>query len=161
MAKPRKKYRPKPVDQQAYLHGLLWGRFLSTADQVKNATTLAVAIANISKHGGGKQDWLDVFDVVNMFKVMTEEGSVMTGADEFVESCYELCYTVMTRRKESGSTELMPDEASLLDEMRSLWAQVLGAMTYGDFQRIKQKVSVRVAHALVHSTRAVDVAEVA
>lgn len=148
----RKAYRPKQVNPMAHVVAFQGSHILSKPDQLKQALNLATAVSNISKTGGLKEDWLIVFDVVNMVNVMDDEGRVIQGAAEFVGRCQDVAEAAMDRRK-AGTAALKAAELQTLRELQTLWAEILGGMTYSDWARCTKAVALRVASALVHGTK--------
>lgn len=151
----RKKYRPKQVNPTAHIQALHGVYILSKPDQLKQAMNLSASIDAISKNGGLKEDWMNVFDVINMVAVTNDEAKLMTGADEFIERCQDVCYEAMGRRK-SGVQSLRASELQALRELQTLWADLLGTMTYADWHRITKETSLRVARLLTHGTGKAD-----
>lgn len=152
--KKRKAYRPKPVNPMAHIVAAKGAFYLSKPDQLKQAMSLAAAVANISKTGGLKEDWMIVFDVINMSQVTNDEARLMTGGNDFIEGCMDMVTDVMERRK-SGVLSLRASELQMLRDLQSLWADLLSTMTYSDWNRITKRTAVRVAHAVVHRTATV------
>lgn len=148
----RKRYRPKQNNPMAHIVALQGVHILSKPDQLKQAMNLATSIDKISKTGGLKEDWMIVFDVINMINVTNDEGRLMNGGDDFITRCQDVCYDAMDRRNLRDIKSLKADELQSLRELQTLWAELLETMTYADWYRLTQKTAERVARVLTAGT---------
>lgn len=151
----RKKYRPKHVNPTAHIQALQGVHILSKPDQLKQAMNLSASIDAIAKRGGLREDWMIVFDVINMLSVTNSEGKLMNGGDEFIERCQDVCYEAMDRRK-AGILSLRSGELQCLRDLQTLWAEVLETMTYADWHRITKQTALRVARVLASGASETD-----
>lgn len=154
----RKAYRPKQVNPSAHIVAFQGAFTLSKPDQLKQAMNLATAVSNISKTGGLKEDWMIVFDVINVCNVTNAEGRLMNGGDDFIDGCMDMVTEAMERRKD-GILSLRASELQMLRDLQTLWADLLSTMTYSDWARITKRTALRVAAAVVHKTATVVEAE--
>lgn len=157
----RKKFTPKWGRSPNNLFVAIQGaRFLSKDDQAAEALRIQLAVDEIAKGQGQKEQWQQVFDAMNMIEEWSRVPKIMRGATDFVRSTQEVIIGVLDRQKATGSKALHADELRALRDLVGVWTDCLSVVTHSDYFKAQERVSKRLQAILRSKTPGVRVVEV-
>lgn len=157
----RKKFTPKWGRSPNNLFVAIQGsRLLSKDDQAAEALRLQLAFEEIAKGQGGKEQWQQMFDAMNMIEEWSRVPKIMRGAHDFVMSTQAAIVGILDRQKESGSKALYAHELQALCDLVGVWTDCLSVVTHADYFKAQERVAKRLQAILRSKTPGVRVVEV-
>ena len=143
----RSPYKPKHVNPTAHLVALYGACKLNTYDQTTRAADLDMSIKAVLRGTAERRDWKSIFDVCNLLEAMNKMPKVLKGAEAFNLRIQQLVAQLHARAK-AGNKAVRAEEAALLWDLCSLWAEVLSVVTHAEYFAAETAVNTTVANAV-------------
>lgn len=146
--RPRKAYKPKHINPLAHMLGMQGAKRLDIDEQVTRAEMLRGAVDAIASGEVEQGQWQKVFAVVNLLAALGDlPSSPLKGAEDFISRAQDTIADAMDRIRDTGSPTLHAEEAALLRDLQSLWADVLAVISRRELFQAAEKVQVNYQRA--------------
>jgi hypothetical protein len=146
MKKPRKKYRPIPVNPRAYLVAMMGACSLSRDDVLIRAESLHSKVELIAQGKATQDDWRWVFDCINAVEELCRM-KIAQGLD-VVESLQEVMAEVLDRQKATGTKALRASELAALRDFAADYTEILSGVTQQQYMTAQRRVEDRIRRVL-------------
>ena len=133
MSKPRKQYRPKLARTDIFALAIQGQALLAKADQATMAEPVKLAVDRIAQGIATKDDWQDVFDVINRLERFASMPTVMRNGGDYINTMQGVIVKILDRQKTTGTKALYPGELEDLRGMVDVWVELLGTVTHREF----------------------------
>ena len=133
MSKPRKQYRPKLARTDIFALAIQGQALLAKDDQTKMAAPAKHAVERIAQGIATKDDWQDVFDVINRLERFAAMPTVMRNGGDYINTMQGVIVKILDRQKATGTKALYPGELEDLRGMVEVWVELLGTVTHREF----------------------------
>lgn len=133
MSKPRKQYRPKLARTDIFDLAIQGQALLAKADQATMAEPVKLAVDRIAQGIATKDDWQDVFDVINRLERFASMPTVMRNGGDYINTMQGVIVKILDRQKATGTKALYPGELEDLRGMVDVWAELLSTVTHREF----------------------------
>jgi hypothetical protein len=143
--KPRKAYRPKPVNHHAHLVAMAGATFVDSGEISRRGANLSASVDAACQGRGTKDHWRTIFDAVNTLEAMIE---LKLAAGAGVDHVMFMMDDVLTRSEKTGSAALKHDERDLLRNLARVYSECLIQLTNAELYRVETHVSTTIRQAL-------------
>lgn len=133
MSKPRKQYRPKLARADIFALAIQGQALLTKADQATMAEPVKLAVDRIAQGIATKDDWQDVFDVINRLERFASMPTVMRNGSDYINTMQGVIVKILDRQKTTDTKALYPGELEDLRGMADVWVELLGTVTHREF----------------------------
>lgn len=145
--KPRKSYRPRPVDPLAHDTAQALATVLRPEQKAVLATPATTALARLRMCEGSAAAWRDMADAMNVAEQLALRGIASDRMAEFQQAQAAL-HAVHTRATARGTYALRGVELAALDKAVELHLIQLSYCTQGELRNAINAVRRRVSQAL-------------
>ena len=121
------------------------------------------AVERIAQGVADKDDWQDVFDVINRMERFAAMPTVMRNGGDYINTIQGVVVKILDRQKATGTKALYPGELEDLRGIVNLWVELLSTVTHWEYftaeERAKKKLqTVLRAKGPVEGVRIVEAA---
>lgn len=145
-AKPRKAYRPRPVDADPTQLAIARAALVPPAERTKLLTPLATALDGM-RQARGWEAWCSMADALNVAEQLALLGICSDRMPE-IQAGQAALQGVYARRADGGTWTLRAEEIKALDEAAFFYRVQLRLCTQGELHDAIQAVRRRVPQAL-------------
>lgn len=153
----KKRYTPKPINVNAYLIGVMGVQKLGAGDVEEFTRPVREAVDAIALGQGTKDHWQAIFSALNMLEQFSRMPKIMRGASDYIDTMQSVIVAILDRQKRDGSRAVYPSERADLESLRDLWADVLGTVSIGEYDKASTECERRLRAILSSKTRGVAV----
>ena len=150
MKKPRKSYRPRPINPMAHLGAMMGAACMSRDDTLVRSMALRDAVEKASKGAATRDDWRLIFDCINLVDQLARM-RVLQGLD-VLEALQETVMQVMDRQRDTGTKALRAQELAALRDFAADYATVLRSVTRQQYAQAQRAVEDRIRRMLSSET---------
>ena len=144
--KPRKKYRPQPVNPTVYLLAMQGASLLSEQDRLERTNRLAAAVEVACMGQAGQPQWALIVDSLNMAEMFARH-KVAAGLDA-IYAMQETVEAILIRQKETGTKALKANEQADLRAYAEAYAELLAGVTHRQYFMAQQSAENRARRIL-------------
>lgn len=145
--KPRKRYRPRPVDADPVSLAMTSAATLSTNQQMTLLSAAEEAFGRFRAGRGGTAAWRDMADALNTAEALVDLGIGSDQAETF-QAAQAALATVGSRHQLTGSWTLWASEVRVLDRALAVYALQLQVCSTREWRTAVQRVRDVVRGAL-------------
>lgn len=151
----KKRYRPKGVNVNAHVLGMMGVQKLGAYDVEAFLRPVSDAVAVIVMGAGTKDHWRAIFSAVNMLEQFSRMPHIMRGASDYIGTMHAVIVGVLDRQKRDGTKALYAGEKADLESLVDLWRDVLSTVTIGEYDRASAECERRLQAIMRSGTRGV------
>lgn len=148
MSKPRKRYRPKPVNPNVLALAGIGQSKLTPEDQEARIAPSCLALEQITKGQASQADWQAIFDVINMLDRFVKMPTVMRHGKDYLNTMQGVVVTILDRQKSTGTKAIHPGELEDLRGLVDLWSELLATVTYREYSMAEDRAHARLVSVL-------------
>lgn len=148
MSKPRKQYRPKLARTDIFALAIQGQALLAKDDQATLAEPVKMAVDRIAQDIATKDDWQDVFDVINRLERFAAMPTVMRNAGDYINTMQGVIVKILGRQKATGTKALYPGELEDLRGMVDVWVELLSTVTHREYFTAEERAQKRLQTVL-------------
>lgn len=147
--KPRKAYRPKPVNRLAHVSTIMGVGLLTLDDRSIWALALDAAITEVAKGTATKEHWDEIISAVSLVEELIRMGRADDPGD-LVPAAEQAIVDILQRRKE-GTLAVRASELAALRNLMEEWIDLLEGITHAEKYKAEQRLKLRKSSP--HNTR--------
>ena len=144
--KPRKKYKPQPVNPTVYLLAMQGASRLSEQDRLERTNRLATAIEVACMGCAERQHCALIVDSLNMAEMFARH-KVAAGM-EAIEELQVVVETILNRQRDTGAKALRRDEQESLRAYAEAYTELLAGVTHRQYFLAQQAAENRARRIL-------------
>ena len=148
MSKPRKRYRPKPINPNVLALASICQSKLTAEDQDSRTGPPRLALEQITKGQASQADWQAIFDVINMLDRFVRMPTVMRHGKDYLNTMQGVVCGILDRQKATGTKALYPGELEDLRGLLELWAELLATVTHREYSLAEERAHARLVSVL-------------
>ena len=148
MSKPRKRYRPKPINPNVLALAGIGQSKLTAEDQEARIAPPRLALEQITKGQASQADWQAIFDVINMLDRFVRMPTVIRHGKDYLNTMQGVVVTILDRQKATGTKALYPGELEDLRGLLELWAELLATVTHREYSLAEERAHARLVSVL-------------
>ena len=153
MNKPRKKYRPKPVNPLAHIVAMQGAALLTRNDVIRCSLNVHSAVEAVRQGIASKQQWQDLFMSINIMKELVRMGRAE--GQEAIDAMQLAVVGILDRQRETGTRAVRADELAMLRDVAATYADLMANITHSELATAHERTRARMKRVL--STGAPDV----
>ncbi len=159
--KPRKKYRPKPVNPTVYLLAMQGASLLSQQDRLERTNRLSAAVEVACMGCATREHWALIVDSLNMAEMFARH-KVAAGLGE-IYAMQVLVEEILNRQKATGTKALKAQEQADLRAYAEAYSDLLAGVTHRQYFEAQEAAENRARRILagerIPAGRVLDVTE--
>lgn len=148
MSKPRKQYRPKLARTDIFALAIQGQALLAKADQATMAEPVNLAVDRIAQGIATKDDWQDVFDVINRLERFASMPTVMRNGGDYINTMQGVIVKILDRQKTTDTKALYPGELEDLRGMVDVWVELLSTVTHREYFTAEERAQKKLQTVL-------------
>ena len=148
MSKPRKKYRPRLARTDVFALAIQGTALLAKADQATMAEPVKLAVDRIAQGIATRDDWQDVFDVLNRLERFATMPTVMRNGADYINTIQGVIVKILDRQKSTGTKTLYPGELEDLRALVDLWVELLSTVTHREYFTAEERAQKKLQTVL-------------
>lgn len=158
MTKPRKKYRPRPVNPVAYLTGIMGAALLTRDDVIRFSEEVHAAVDAARQGKADKPHWQSIFTAINLMDELIRM-RLAKDVDGAIGQMQHTVAVILNRSAERGTKALLPDELATLRDIAATFTDLLAGLTHAQLFAAQERVDRKILQALRTGTGATFVKE--
>ena len=151
--KPRKKYRPKPINRLAHIVAMRGVALLHRNDVLRCSLNVHTAVDFISHGRGTKELWQDLSMAINVMEELVRMKKAKD--DGAIESMQNTVVAILDRQKQTKTKALHAEELANLRDVAATYTDLLSGLTHSELFEAHERTRARMRRVL--STGAPDV----
>ena len=148
MSKPRKKYRPRLARTDVFALAIQGAALLAKSDQATMAEPVKLAVDRIAQGIATRDDWQDLFDVLNRLERFATMPTVMRNGASYINTIQGVVVKILDRQKATGTKALYPGELEDLRALVDLWVELLSTVTHREYSLAEDRAHARLVSVL-------------
>lgn len=147
MAKPRKRYRPRPVNPVAYLAGIMGAALLTRDDVIRFAEDVHEAVDAARQGKADKPHWQSIFTAINLMDELIRM-RLAQDPEGAIGQMQSTVATILNRSIDRGTKALLPDELATLRDIAATYTDLLSGLTHAQLFAAQERVDRKILQAL-------------
>ncbi len=145
--KPRKAYRPRPVNAMATLMAMQGACLLSADDRLGWQEELHAALTAVRTGVAQREQWASLFDAINLVEELCRMGLAKDTADVVPSAQAAVC-AILDRLQATGGRSARAAELQALRELVCAFADLMAGITHKERFDAEARVAERVRRVL-------------
>lgn len=139
--KPRKAYRPRPVNRLSHVSTIMGVGLLTLDDRSIWALALDAAITEVARGTATKDHWDEIISAVSLVEELIRMGRADDPSD-LVPAAEQAIVDILQRRKE-GILAVRASELAALRSLMEGWIRLLEGITHAEKYQAEQRLKLR------------------